>query len=367
MAMDFFQREDDARRQTVRLLVMFALSVGTIILAIYLVAVIAMGAAGGQKAIASLADPRAGLRPGMSGPRGFWNPVLFCWVAGGTTLVVALGSLYKLSELSAGGGVVAHMIGGRAIDPQTTDVAQRRLLNVVEEMALASGVPVPPVFVLENEPGINAFAAGYQPGDAVVAVSRGLLYLTRDQLQGVMGHEFSHILNGDMRLNLRLIGIVYGILVLAIAGYYIMRSAGFRLFLRRLKRGDDAAESSCSAWRFYVLGYLGVLLGNLIKSAIFRQRSSWPMPRRCSSRGIRPGWPGAEKDRRSRGRLAIRGGHAEEIRHMFFADAFAGSLFNLFASHPPLVERIRRLEPEFDGQYARSGRWSKRARPGRQA
>ena len=116
------------------------------------------------------------------------------------------------------------MLGGRAVNPQTTDLAERRLLNVVEEMALASGVPVPPVYVLDHERGINAFAAGHQPGDAVVAVSRGCLqYLTREELQGVMGHEFSHILNGDMRLNLRLIGIVYGILVLAIIGYYLMR------------------------------------------------------------------------------------------------------------------------------------------------
>ena len=231
MATDFFDRQDHARRQTARLLVMFALAVVAIILAIYLVAV--LGAAGVEQ------DHARGhaIRPPSraSGIR--------CSSPGstlGTLLVVGLGSLYKIAELSAGGEQIALMLGGRAVNPQTTDLAERRLLNVVEEMALASGIPVPPVYVLDHEPGINAFAAGHQPGDAVVAVSAGCLqYLTREELQGVMGHEFSHILNGDMRLNLRLIGIVYGILVLAILGYYVMRIGGSlvgRLEGRRRRR-----------------------------------------------------------------------------------------------------------------------------------
>ena len=188
--------------------------------------------------------------PAVPSHRGLWRPELFLGIAAGTLLVVALGSLYKIAELSAGGESVALMLGGRAVDPQTTDLAERRLLNVVEEMALASGIPVPPVFVLDNEPSINAFAAGHQPGDAVVAVSAGALrYLSREELQGVMGHEFSHILNGDMRLNLRLIGVVNGILVLAILGYYILRFGG--LSSRRLRQETAAARpSSCSAWRW---------------------------------------------------------------------------------------------------------------------
>ena len=112
-----------------------------------------------------------------------------------------MASLYKISEFAAGGETVALMLGGRAVNPQTTDPAERRLLNVVEEMALASGIPVPLVYVLDHEPGINAFAAGHRPANAVVAVSAGCLqYLNREELQGVLGHEFSHILNGDMRL-----------------------------------------------------------------------------------------------------------------------------------------------------------------------
>ena len=196
----FFEREDHARRQTTRLLVMFAASVALIILAIYLVAVLTLGSG------------PAGRMANHAGPAGLWNPELFAAVALGTIVVIAVGSLYKIAELSAGGESVALMLGGQVIDPQTTSLSERRLLNVVEEMALAAGIHVPPVYVLENEAGINAFAAGRNPNDAVVAVSRGCLdYLTREELQGVIAHEFSHILNGDMRLNLRLIGIVHGI------------------------------------------------------------------------------------------------------------------------------------------------------------
>ena len=193
MAMDFFENQDHARRQTTRLLVLFALAVTVIILAVYLAGVLILGNA--PKSL-----PQRGLVA-------FWNPELLVTIAGGTIVVVTLGSLYKISQLAAGGEVVAQMLGGRVVDPQTTDLAERRLLNVVEEMALAAGIPVPPVYILDNEPGINAFAAGHQPSSAVVAVSRGgLEYLTREELQGVMGHEFSHILNGDMRLNSWLIG-----------------------------------------------------------------------------------------------------------------------------------------------------------------
>ena len=139
-----------------------------IIIAIYLVVAVGSAAESGDA-------PCGSARWNRRGPphRGLWQPELFLGVAAGTLLVVALGSLYKIAELSAGGETVALMIGGRAVDPQTTDLAERRLLNIVEEMALASGVPVPPVYVMDNEPSINAFAAGHQPGDAVVAVSAG--------------------------------------------------------------------------------------------------------------------------------------------------------------------------------------------------
>ena len=321
MATDFFDRQDHARRLTRRLVVMFAFSVVAIILAIYFVLALAETAYEQQAEplrsdhhTTSLGDDTTNwpyheqtqaethrpVEPTL------WRPILFLWVTLGTTLVITIGSLYKISELAGGGESVALMLGGRAVNPHTTDLAERRLLNVVEEMALASGVPVPPVYVLDREPGINAFAAGHQPGNAVVAVSAGCLQcLTREELQGVMGHEFSHILNGDMRLNLRLIGVVNGILVLA--HHRLLHTPLGRPYMssRDSKEGGGAAAILGLGLALVIFGYLGVFFGNLIKSAISRQRefladsSSVQFTRNPARFGR-----GAEEDRRTQRRLA---------------------------------------------------------------
>jgi Zn-dependent protease with chaperone function len=336
MATNFFERQDQARRLTVRLLVLFALAVVAIIAVIYFVAV--MGMAGAQEHYGVHAQVR------------LWNPLVLGWVTIGTLLVVGMASLYKIAELSSGGEQIALMLGGRPVNPQTTDLAERRLLNVVEEMALASGMSVPPVYVLDGESGINAFAAGHQPGDAVVAVSAGCLrYLTREELQGVMGHEFSHILNGDMRLNLRLIGIVYGILVLAVIGYYMMRIAGSS---RGSRKDNGAAGFFILGLALLILGYIGVFFGNLIKAAINRQREFLADASAVQFTRYPGGIAGALK---KIGGLSegshIRDAHASEVSHMFFGDAFAGLFFNPFATHPPLAVRIQALEPDFDGRF----------------
>src|SRR5262249_36347573 len=189
MATNFFQQQDSARRKTFQLVVYFVLAISILIALVY------------------------GLLLALSSePVSWWQPELLLLAALGVGLVVGGASAFKVVQLASGGQAVALMMGGEEVPGTTTDARQKRLLNVVEEMALAAGVPVPPVYVLE-EPGINAFAAGYAPGDAVVAVSQGCLnYLTRDELQGVVAHEFSHILNGDMRLNIRLIGLIFGIM-----------------------------------------------------------------------------------------------------------------------------------------------------------
>src|SRR5262249_53748844 len=155
-----------------------------------------------------------------------------------TAALISGGSLYKIASLSGGGRTVAELMGGRLLHPQTSDPDERRILNVVEEMAIAAGTPVPPVYLLENEDGINAFAAGHSPSDAVVGVTRGCVRtLSRDELQGVVAHEFSHILNGDMRLNLRLMGVLFGILLIGLTGYILLRStSGYR---SRNERDDD--------------------------------------------------------------------------------------------------------------------------------
>jgi Zn-dependent protease with chaperone function len=268
--------------------------------------------------------------------------------------VITLGSLSKISELSGGGETIALMLGGRAVNPHTTDLAERRLLNVVEEMALASGIPVPPVFVLDNEPSINAFAAGHKPNNAVVAVSAGCLqYLSRDELQGVLGHEFSHILNGDMRLNLRLIGIVYGILVVAVLGYYVMRIGGQAAASRSERDGNGLALAMLAAGLILLaLGYIGVFFAKLIKAAVSRQREFLADASSVQFTRNPGGITGALK---KIGGLSagsrIQDAHAAEVSHMFFGDAFAGSFFNLFATHPPLVQRIKRWDATFDGQF----------------
>jgi len=191
--MDFFASQDVARRKTSLLLLYFSLAVFFIIVAIYL-------------AITFLFIYQQG-GPGQFDSNRFWNPDLFVGVVIGTFIIVGCGSLYKISVLRSGGARVAEMLGGRLIPAGSKDFLQKRLLNIVEEMAIASGVPVPPVYLLENEKGINAFAAGFTKDDAVIGITRGALEtLDRNELQGVVAHEFSHILNGDMWLDLKLVG-----------------------------------------------------------------------------------------------------------------------------------------------------------------
>jgi Zn-dependent protease with chaperone function len=201
--MDFFERQDRARRHTKWLVVYFVLGVALLIVVMYAAALLIF--------VGTTSPHRAGeYYEGAPAPATLWHPQLFSGVAICTLAVIGLGSLFKTMELSQGGKAVADMLGGRPVSPTTSDPDERKLLDVVEEMALASGVPVPQVYVLPQERGINAFAAGHSTSDAVIAVTQGSVkLLNRDELQGVVGHEFSHILNGDMRLSLRLIGILY--------------------------------------------------------------------------------------------------------------------------------------------------------------
>ncbi|MCK5420425.1 MAG: M48 family metalloprotease, partial [Desulfobacterales bacterium] len=211
--MDFFKEQDKSRTKTTQLIGLFFLAVLAVVLAVYAIAVIIMFFHGARQ-------------PGFS-PAGFhWvQPRLGFWVVSVTLLVIFISSITKIIALAKGGSTVAENLGGRLINASTTNADERKLINIVEEMSIASGVPVPQVYILDREKGINAFAAGYSPNDAVVAVTRNCLkLLNRDELQGVIAHEFSHILNGDMRLNIRLIGFLSGIMVLANIGYLILRS-----------------------------------------------------------------------------------------------------------------------------------------------
>ncbi len=331
MAPNFFQQQDSARRKTFQLVVYFVLAILILIALVYaLLLALSMY--------------------GASEPVSWWQPELLLLAAPGVALVVGGASAFKVAQLASGGQAVALMMGGEEVPGTTTDPQQKRLLNVVEEMALAAGVPVPPVYVLE-EPGINAFVAGYAPGDAVVAVSEGCLnYLTRDELQGVVAHEFSHILNGDMRLNIRLIGLIFGIMALSIIGRMLM----FASRGRSSGRNDSRGGLVLLGLGVFVLGLVGALFGRLIMAAVSRQREYLADASAVQFTRNSDGIGGALK---KIGGLVegsrIDNPQAAEAGHMFFANAFAGEgLFGLLATHPPLVERIRRLDPNFDGQFA---------------
>lgn len=260
--------------------------------------------------------------------------------------MIGIGSIFKTMELSQGGSAVSSMMGGRLVNPSSTDLDERKLLNVVEEMALASGVPVPPVYVMDNEEGINAFAAGHTTSDATVTVTRGCMkLLTRDELQGVIAHEFSHILNGDMRLNLRLLGIIFGILCLAIVGRIMlqMRSGSSR----------DRNAPPLIGLVLLLLGYVGVFFGRLIQAAVSRQREFLADASAVQFTRNPIGITNALKKigGLGDGGSRVRAAHADEVSHMFFGNGVAAPLFGLLATHPPLAERIRAIDPTFDGTF----------------
>jgi len=252
--------------------------------------------------------------------------------------VLAIASLYKSVELRGGGGVVARSLGGVRVSADTADLKIKRLLNVVEEMAIASGVPMPEVYVLEQEPAINAFAAGHTPANAAITVTQGALdRLSRDELQGVIGHEFSHVLNGDMRLNVQLMGWVFGLFVIALIGRVILN------FSPRNRRNSGALVAL--GFAVMVLGYVGLLAGRLLQAAVSRQRE-----RLADASGVQftrnpQGLKGAlVKIAALPEGSQLVAADAEQAAHMFFAEG----LSRIFATHPPILERIRELDPHFD-------------------
>ena len=258
--MNFFEHQERARRQSRWLLVVFTLAVAAIVVAVNGVILLALGLISFDAETASVPF-REVVRQNL--------PTLAI-AAVVSVAFILLASLYKMSSLRGGGGEVARSLGGTQVDSSTRDPLKRRLFNVVEEIALASGVPVPEIYVLDREAGINAFAAGYTPSDAAVAVTRGALeQLDRNELQGVIAHEFSHILNGDMRINIRLMGTLFGILVLALIGRRILIHSRF---VGGSSRNNGGAAIVLIAIVVMLVGYIGLFFGRWIKSAVSRQR-----------------------------------------------------------------------------------------------
>ena len=319
--MNFFEQQAAARRTSTRLVLLMALAIAGIVLAVDGVVWVATQ-----------------------------SPKLVLFATLSSVAVIAIGSLFRIASLGGGGEPVAQQLGGTLVPENTTEPGLRRLRNVVEEIAIASGVPVPKLYVLEHEAGINAFAAGYSTSDAVVAVTRGALdRLNRDELQGVIAHEFSHILNGDMRLNIRLVGVLFGILMIGLIGRKILEHGRFG------GRGKGIGAILVAALVAMLIGYIGLFFGRMIKAGVSRTREKLADASAVQFTRQTQGLSGALKKiggLHDGSRLNQRS-DAEEVSHMLFGDGvgfdqlFAGKLF---ATHPPLLERIRALEPGFNDE-----------------
>lgn len=334
--MDFFESQNLARRNTRYLLLLFFLAVASLIILTNVLVFVFVNA-----------QDTARIATGQY----YFSWEMFFAISCGVVVLIALASLFRLMMLRKGGATIAELMDGELLVNAQGDLNKQKLLNVVEEMAIASGTPVPPVYLIQD-PAINAFAAGYSPGDAVIGVTMGAIEnLTRDQLQGVIAHEFSHILNGDMRLNIRLMGILYGILMMALVGRMLVQP-GYHAV-----RGRDRTHAGVMAFGvgLMAVGYLGQFFGNLIKAAVSRQRefladaSAVQFTR--NPEGI------ADALKRIGGYSAgsiLQHPESAELSHTFFSEGARFSFASLMATHPPLAERIKRIEPRWDGGFLES-------------
>lgn len=343
--MNFFEHQDRARKQTGRLVLLLTIAVVCLVT----ITSLALGWLWRH-----LGEPALHLTSRASLP----DPELYLSVAAVIVGVVVLGALYKQVQLSAGGKVVAESLGGRLLNLSASNADERRLLNVVEEMALASGSPVPPVYVLEDG-SINAFAAGLTPRDAVIGITRGAIeQLDRNELQGVIAHEFSHIHHGDMLLNTRLTALLHGMLLLGLIGGMLLRgwsetSTGVRVSSRSSsdKNGGGSVVLLVigAGVVLYVLGYVGTFFGQLIKASVSRQREFLADASAVQFTRDPSTIAGALKKIGGNPLGALLSApRAAEFSHMYFGDGVGSSWFD---THPPLKDRIRRVDPGWDGNY----------------
>ncbi len=335
MSTNFFAHQDRARKRTGLLIGCFTAGLVLMVAAVYTVVVVVFAVIGAEEHSGEIVVD-------------FWNPQALAWTAGLMIVLVGGSSLFKIIELRSGGRVVAEMLGAQLLDSGTRKREERIALNIVEEMAIASGLPVPPLYILED-PSINAFAAGWSPNDAVISLNRGTIQqLSRDELQGVVAHEFSHIFNGDMRINIRLIGILHGILMLGLTGWILMRFVGPMMMgssRRSSKDGGGAAVGMAIMLIGLLLvlcGFIGTFFGRLIQAAVSRQREFLADASAVQFTRNPDGIAGALRKISTGAQSGVRlqAQKASEISHMLFTKG----LDSIFATHPPLAERIARVE-----------------------
>ncbi len=332
--MNFFEAQDRARRNTSWLVLLFILAVAGLILLTNLLLL-------GILAYSQTSQPTSSLYS--------WQ--VFSAVSIGVCLLIFGGSLYKTMSLSGGGATIAEMLGGQLIPRASTEPRQRQLLNIVEEMAIAAGMPVPKVYILTDS-SINAFAAGNSPANAVIGVTHGTLTrLNRDELQGVIAHEFSHIANGDMRLNIRLIGVLHGILLIGMIGYFITRSLRYSRRSSNSKSGGGIAAIALMGFGLMVIGYTGTFFGQLIKSSVSRQREYLADSSAVQFTRNKDGIANALKKIGGSSGSYIESSNAPEYSHAYFANGISSFWLSLFSTHPPLEKRIRQLDPAWDGRF----------------
>lgn len=337
--MNFFKYQDQARRATTRLVVLFVLAVLAIVLMVNVAAYPVLGNDLPKQALLSLT----------------------------TVLVIGIASWWRIRALRGGGALIAAQMGATLVPADTADPLLRRYRNVAEEMAIAAGIPVPMLFVLDQEPGINAFAAGYSPSDAAVAITRGALQqLNRDELQGVIAHEYSHVLNGDMRLNIHLMGGLFGILMLGVIGRKLLGVANGSGLARRRGGIGPVAAVLVAGLVAIIIGAVGVFFARLIKAAVSRQREVLADASAVQFTRNNAGLAGALKKIAglpAGSALHNRAG-AEEVSHMLFGEGVAWSRW--FATHPPMLQRIAWLEPGFTATHLKlqRQRWSQAAPDG---
>lgn len=340
---DFFEQQENSRKATLWLVLLYGLAVMATCLTLHL-GICAVFAFGSSSEEGSSFNAGTFLKLAL-------DPNVALFTLGITSLIIICSSLFKIMQLSAGGSAVAREMGGREVTNSTQDVLERRLLNVVEEMAIASGIAMPRVFVLDQERGMNAFAAGFSSKDAAIAVTRGLLEVVRrEELQAVIGHEFSHVLNGDMRLNIRLVGILHGIFALTILGRLLME-IGLRASSRSSsssssKKGNPLSLLAVVGIISWLVGLIGFFFGRLIQSGISRQREFLADASAVQFTRNPQGLAEALKLIGAAG-SRLSNPNTSEVSHMLFASG----LDSMFATHPPLASRIRRLDPHFNGDF----------------